>query len=288
MAFSTASTALVFALLASVVFRGSYGGRTLSALVEEQPLAMTYHKGALLAGNVSVNLIYYGKFTASQRAIISDFVASLSPLPHQKDSLEPSVATWWKTLAKYYAASRTPLPKLGLGKQVVDEKYSLGRSLRDADLAKLAARGAPRNAVNVVLTAEDVAVEGFCMSRCGTHGASRRSRAGRSAYVWAPPLVAPDGDVGVDGMIINLAGLLAGTATNPFGNGYFQGPKEAPLEAATACSGVYGKGAYPGYAGDLLVDPATGASYNAHGARGRKYLLPALFDPSTSSCSTLV
>ena len=273
---------------------------------------MTYHKGALLAGNVSVNLIFYGKFTASQRAIISDFVTSLSPLPHQKDSLEPSVATWWKTLAKYYAASRTSFPKLGLGKQVVDEKYSLGRSLRDADLAKLAARGAPRDAVNVVLTAEDVSVEGFCMSRCGTHGASRRSRAGRSAYVWvgnsatqcpgqcawpfhqpmygpqAPPLVAPNGDVGVDGMIINLAGLLAGTATNPFGNGYFQGPKEAPLEVATACPGVYGKGAYPGYAGYLLVDPVTGASYNAHGARGRKYLLPALFDPSTSSCSTLV
>ncbi|URE19837.1 Phosphate-induced protein 1 conserved region [Musa troglodytarum] len=258
---------------------------------------MTYHKGALLAGNVSVNLIFYGKFTASQRAIISDFVAS-------KDSLEPSVATWWKTLAKYYAASRTPLLKLGLGKQVVDEKYFLGRSLRDADLAKLAARGAPRNAVNVVLTAEDVAVEGFCMSRCGTHGRSTYVWVGNSAAqcpgqcAWpfhqpmygpqAPPLVAPNGDVGVDGMIINLAGLLAGTATNPFGNGYFQGPKEAPLEAATACPGVYGKGAYPGYAGDLLVDPATGASYNAHGARGRKYLLPALFDPSTSSCSTLV
>ncbi|URE19834.1 Phosphate-induced protein 1 conserved region [Musa troglodytarum] len=256
MAFATATTALVFALLASVVFRGSYGGRTLSALVEEQPLAMTYHKGALLAGNVSVNLIFYGKFTASQRAIISDFVASLSPLPRQKDSLEPSVATWWKTLAKYYAASRTPLLKLGLGKQVVDEKYFLGRSLRDADLAKLAARGAPRNAVNVVLTAEDVAVEGFCMSR---------QCPGQCAWPFhqpmygpqAPPLVAPNGDVGVDG-------------------------------AATACPGVYGKGAYPGYAGDLLVDPATGASYNAHGARGRKYLLPALFDPSTSSCSTLV
>ncbi|URE19835.1 Phosphate-induced protein 1 conserved region [Musa troglodytarum] len=277
---------------------------------------MTYHKGALLAGNVSVNLIFYGKFTASQRAIISDFVASLSPLPRQKDSLEPSVATWWKTLAKYYAASRTPLLKLGLGKQVVDEKYFLGRSLRDADLAKLAARGAPRNAVNVkkggialVFTAQDVAVEGFCMSRCGLHGSDRNTG---SAYIWVgnsaaqcpgqcawpfhqpmygpqtPPLVAPNGDVGVDGMVINLASLVAGTVTNPFGDGFFQGAKEAPLEAATACPGVYGKGAYPGYAGDLLVDATTGASYNANGVRGRKYMVPALFDPSTSTCSTLV
>ncbi|WOK92178.1 hypothetical protein Cni_G00869 [Canna indica] len=310
---ASSTTTFAFLLLVSVLLHCANGGRTLTALVEEQPLAMTYHKGALLAGNISVNLIFYGKFTASQRAIISDFVASFTQLPAGKaHSVEPSVATWWKTLAKYYATSKQPLPRLGLGKQVVDEACSLGKSLRSADLAKLATRGAPRNAINVVLTAEDVAVEGFCMSRCGTHAASPRSRAGRFAYVWVgnsveqcpgqcawpfhqpeygpqvSPLVAPNGDVGVDGMVINLAGLLAGAATNPFGNGFFQGPKEAPLEAATACPGVYGKGAYPGYAGNLLVDPATGASYNANGPRGRKYLLPALFDPSTSTCSTLV
>ncbi|GKB51268.1 EXORDIUM-like protein [Tanacetum coccineum] len=92
----------------------------------------------------------------------------------------------------------------------------------------------------------------------------------------------------MDGMVINLASLLAGTATNPFGNGYYQGDASAPLEAASACPGVYGKGAYPGYPGDLLVDSTTGASYNAHGANGRKYLVPAMYDPSTSTCSTLL
>lgn len=92
----------------------------------------------------------------------------------------------------------------------------------------------------------------------------------------------------MDGAIINLASLLAGTATNPFGNGYFQGPKEAPLEASSACPGVYGSGAYPGYAGQVLVDQSTGASYNAVGVNGRKYLLPAVYDPSTSKCYTLV
>jgi hypothetical protein len=38
----------------------------------------------------------------------------------------------------------------------------------------------------------------------------------------------------------------------------------------------------------LLVDSTIGASYNAHGVNGRKYVLPALFDPSTSTCSTLI
>ncbi|WOK92179.1 hypothetical protein Cni_G00870 [Canna indica] len=311
---SSLQCSLLGLLLAAALLQCVHGGRTLAALVEQQPLPMTYHRGALLTGPLSVNLIFYGKFSVSQRAIISDFVSSLLPLPGQKDSVEPSVATWWKTLAKYYAASKTPLPRVALGKQIVDEAYSLGKSLHDADLAALAARGAPSGAVNVVLTADDVAVEGFCMSRCGTHAASAQSKAGggRFAYVWVgnsaaqcpgqcawpfhqpmygpqtPPLVAPNGDVGADGMVINLASMLAGAATNPFGDGFFQGPREAPLEAATACAGVYAKGAYPGYPGNLLADPATGASYNAHGAHGRKYLVPALFDPATSTCSTLV
>ncbi|KAK9930483.1 hypothetical protein M0R45_027520 [Rubus argutus] len=65
-------------------------------------------------------------------------------------------------------------------------------------------------------------------------------------------------------------------------------PAEAPLEAASACPGVYAKGAYPGYAGDLLVDRCYNRCYNANGANGRKYLVRALFDPFTSTCSTLV
>ncbi|KAJ6831044.1 protein EXORDIUM-like 1 [Iris pallida] len=39
-------------------------------------------------------------------------------------------------------------------------------------------------------------------------------------------LVAPNGDVGADEMVINLAALLTGTVTNPFENGLFQGPRK--------------------------------------------------------------
>ncbi|KAK8572390.1 hypothetical protein V6N12_028445 [Hibiscus sabdariffa] len=150
------------------------------------------------------------------------------------------------------------------------------------------------------------------MNRCGTHGHVTGKMFFKFAYIWvgnsqtqcpgqcawpfhqpiygprSPPLVAPNNNVGLDGMVINLASLVPGTVTNPCGNGYFQGSAEAPLEASWACPGIYGKGAYPGYAGNILVDPSTGASYNAHGDHGRKYLLPALYDPATSSCSTLV
>ncbi|CAN0889939.1 Protein EXORDIUM-like 2 [Linum grandiflorum] len=147
---------------------------------------------------------------------------------------------------------------------LVDDKYSLGKRLSSAQLASLAARAGGRNSVNVVLTSADVAVDGFC-SRCGTHGA------GKIQCAWpfhqpiygpqTPPLVAPNGDVGVD---------------------------EAPLEAVSACTGIFGKGAYPGYPGTVRVEKTTGASYNAIGMTGRKYLLPAMWDPTTSTCKTLL
>ncbi|CAL4885450.1 unnamed protein product [Urochloa decumbens] len=309
MACSTASLAATLLALA-LMFQACLAGRRLTALVQEPAITMKYHKGALLSGRIAVNFIWYGNFSAPQRAVITDFVSSLSAA---SPAAEPSVATWFNTARKYYANSKARFPSLHAGAHVLDASYSLGKRLTDADLLKLAARGSPSRAINVVLTADDVAVDGFCMSRCGTHGASpRRSRSGRFAYVWvgnpasqcpgqcawpfhqpaygpqAAPLTPPNGDVGADGMVISLASMIVGTVTNPFGNGFYQeGSADAPLEAATACAGVYGKGAYPGYAGSLLVDQASGASFNANGANGRKYLVPALVDPDTSSCATL-
>ncbi|XP_027086242.1 protein PHOSPHATE-INDUCED 1-like [Coffea arabica] len=297
-------------------------GRMLSKSGPEQDLMVfKYHNGPLLTGKISINLIWYGKFSPSQRAIIADFITSLSSSTHSSQVIQPSVATWWKNIEKYYTSIKSKKPstlQLCLGHQILDENYSLGKSLKMQQIEQLAATGDQMNAINMVLTSSDVAVEGFCSSKCGTHGSLRsktatvRGKSPKLAYIWvgnsetqcpgqcawpfhqptygpqSPPLVAPNNDVGLDGMIINLASLLAGTVTNPFGNGYFQGPADAPLEAAAACPGIYGKGAYPGYAGELKVDATTGASYNAHGSNARKYLLPAIYDPLTSTCSTLV
>jgi len=328
---ASAHQLLKLALFISLLHFSS-AARNLAAESEQsqQPLLFQYHNGPLLTGKISINLIWYGNFKPSQRAIVSDFITSLSssnpttpPPPPQQQQQQPSVATWWKSIENYYhlvssKSKKSSSLSLHLGSQIVDDKYSLGKSLSNQQIVKLASKGGQENAINVVLTSSDITVDGFCSSSCGRHGSSTTpaSIRGRSynkfAYIWVgnsetqcpgqcawpfhqpiygpqtAPLVAPNNDVGVDGIVINLASLLAGTVTNPFGNGYYQGPKEAPLEAASACTGIYAKGAYPGYAGDLLVDPMTGASYNAHGSNGRKYLLPALFDPSTSTCSPLV
>ncbi|XP_022772296.1 protein EXORDIUM-like [Durio zibethinus] len=318
--FVTQNALKIFLILS--LFQISLAGRKLSEVVQEQPQLLIYHNGPLLSGRITINLIWYGKFKPTERAIITDFITSLSSSTTPSQNNQPSVAQWWRTTEKYYhLSSKKSSTSLSLGKQIFDENYSLGKSLENEQIVELASKGKHKNAINVVLTASDVAVEGFCMSRCGTHGSALSSRNighinaktySKFAYIWVgnsqtqcpgqcawpfhqpiygpqnPPLIAPNNNVGLDGMVINLASLIAGTVTNPFGNGYFQGPAEAPLEASSACPGIYGKGAYPGYAGNLLVDPTTGASYNARGDNGRKYLLPALYDPATSSCSTLV
>ncbi|GLJ53511.1 hypothetical protein SUGI_1141790 [Cryptomeria japonica] len=291
----------------------------LSVLVNEEPLVLNYHNGPLLTSkpNLDVHLIWYGKFSAVQRSILGDFVESLgagAPLP--------SVFSWWKTTEGYKDLSNeVPAPTkthTRLGKQKLDEAYSLGKSLKRTDIGTLVLRTVSSgalpvddNAVYLLLTSQDVIVERFCMGSCGSHasivvgktalpyawvGNSESQCPGQCAWPFhqplygpqSPPLLPPNGDVGIDGMIINVATVLAGAVTNPFNSGYFQGQSSAPLEAVSACPGIYGTGAYPGFPGNLLVDNTTGASYNAHGVKGRMFLLPAIWNPATRSCKTLV
>ncbi|CAA6658844.1 unnamed protein product [Spirodela intermedia] len=275
-------------------------------LVKQQPLVLKYHNGVLLKGNYTLNLVWYGRFSTAQRAILTDFLVSLSStVVGGGGSDTPSVAAWWRT-TEFYDGGAT---RFLLGAQSILEDYPRGKLLTGGDITALAAAaggGRHQGSVAVVFTAGDVAVEGFCMSRCGSHGAaplpSGKNRRARFAYIWignseaqcpgqcawpfhqpvygpqTPPLVAPNGDVGVDGMVINLATLVAGTVTNPFAGGFFQGPAAAPLEARFL----------PGEPRQGVDGSATGGSYNAAGVGGRKFLLPAMWDPKTSQCYTLL
>lgn len=307
---------LLFLFLCFSLHLCSGSSRKLASLVKESPLVLSYHNGPLLTGNLSFSILFYGRFTTSQRAILLDFFRSLNFSPPKK----PSVSSWWRTLESYQTllTSKTALqnPKIYstapllvmIRRQTFDESYSLGKLLTRVQISQLASSISSKDNVAVVFTSDDVAVDGFCTSGCSRHGSVDRD----SVYVWVgnsvsqcpgqcawpfhqpiygpqgPPLMAPNGDVGADGMVIGLAAALSAAVTNPFRTGFFQGPASAPLEASSACTGAFGSGAYPGYPGQLSVDPTTGGSYNANGVHGRKYLLPALWDPLTSKCSTLV
>jgi hypothetical protein len=308
-----ASTIALVVALVFTMAQLSVGSRRLMELyVPPESDRLMYHQGGVLSGDIPVSVLWYGKFTAAQKSIVSDFLVSLNSAPN--GAATPSVGQWWGSIEQLYlskaAAAAAGSARVLLGEQLTDEECSHGRSLTLDQIEQLAARvGVAKGGIALVLTDEDVAVEGFCSSRCGRHGASQD---GASTHVWVgnsvkqcpgqcawpfskpqygpqgSPLVAPNGDVGMDGMVMVLATMVAGTVSNPYGDGYYQGPQGAALEACSACQGVYGSGAYPGYAGNLLVDPTTGGSYNANGAGGKKFLLPALYDPATASCSTLV
>ncbi|CAL9117530.1 unnamed protein product [Musa textilis] len=148
-------------------------------LVQQPPLVLKYHNGPLLRGNYTLSLLFYGRFSAAQRSIVVDFVRSLSSTGASLPP--PSVASWWRTTARYAGGD----VHLSLGPQLLEESYSKGKLLSSSDVAALAgkaAAGGGHRAVGVVVTDGNVAVEGFCSSRCGTHG---RSRAPPGSSGWA-------------------------------------------------------------------------------------------------------
>ncbi|CAM6105915.1 unnamed protein product [Calypogeia fissa] len=295
-----------------------FSSRGLKFLVEESTI-LEYHNGTILTGSgpaaLNVYLIWYGNFTDFQRSIVHDFFASTQ----STTCTPPSVADWWKMTGSYKDLSGVGVPpELIVGAETSDAGCSKGKDLLQTDLealvtSSLAEFPADPEAMYIVLTAEDVMAADFCNSECGSHystdgGADSKNE--QLAYGWVgnpgtqcpgkcswpfaqptsgptnTPLLPPNGDVGMDGLIINLSTILAGMATNPYDTGYFQGDATAPNEAASACVGMFGPGSYPGYAGQLLSDSSTGASFNTWGVNGRKYLLPALWNPVTMNCTT--
>ncbi|XP_072961091.1 protein PHOSPHATE-INDUCED 1-like [Typha angustifolia] len=282
---------------------------------QQQELSLQYHGGLLLTSPINIYLTWYGSFSLDHKATIYEFLGSFGAKNlHQ----QPTVSKWWTTIQKYKDSAGEPASSaVRIAIRTFDVNYSLGRTLTRASLATLVKTSIAKKTfpfdptgVYLVLTASDVAVDKFCMSSCGFHDAILVSPGkwailahigdpwaqcpGLCAWPFAtpaygpngPPLVSPNG-LGADGMIMNMAAVIAGAATNPRGDGYYQGDRLAPLEAATACSGAFGDGAYPGYPGKLIVDRRTNASFNAYGAGGRNFLLPAIWDPVTGECKTI-
>ena len=188
MAFSSSNMFLQIILLFCLITT-SLGTSRLTESTQQQ-MAFQYHKGQLLSGKTPINLIWYGKFTPSQRAIITDFITSLSSSSSSTQQPQPSVATWWNTIGKYYHLTNSKNNKpisISLVNQAIDQTYSLGKSLTSNQLIHLASKcGQQVNAINIVLTSSDVAVEGFCSSRCGTHGSSYISKNTHQkfTYIW--------------------------------------------------------------------------------------------------------
>lgn len=96
------------------------------------------------------------------------------------------------------------------------------------------------------------------------------------------------GDVGADSMLIQFASGLVNVITDPMQTGFVRGDNGRFIKVSDACKYIFGSKAFSGYTGKIRVDPRTGGAFNAHGKNGAKFLLPALWNPFTSSCWTLI
>ncbi|KAG6551100.1 hypothetical protein Mapa_007335 [Marchantia paleacea] len=287
-------------------------------LVDEPTLILDYHFGPVMTGRdemIKLFVIYYGDFTKPQRQILRQFFKSFWHPKTQFPESHPTVEKWWQITRKYVDLYNAPVSRNIVAAGEIFDNYSMGKDINQSNIQDLVVDsmskfGADARSMYLVLTADDVLVEGFCMNVCGTHFytfPSDETSSQMIPYGWIgnpatqcpefcswpyaaggslqKPLIPPNGDVGIDGMIITVANIMAGMATNPYGNAYYQGDAGMPLEAAGACQGIYGTGSYPGYPGELLVDEKTGASFNVFGARNTKFLVPWIWHPDTLMCA---
>ncbi|KAJ7298854.1 hypothetical protein O6H91_Y384200 [Diphasiastrum complanatum] len=288
------------------------------SLVPPSPLILPYHNGPVLSGPSPINvyLIFYGTFSQSQKQIIRSFIHSFNG---PKDNAIPTISSWWSLTNAYTDFSGASVSQnVTIGGETSHNAESFGKELSNNDIQKIVLNSMklyPQvnpNSIFLVLTAADVSVHGFCQDLCGQHlytfpsqtnahqlipfawvGNSASQCPGFCAWPFAkpqfgpntPPLLPPNGDVGIDGMIISIAKILVGTATDPYGTAYYQGDASAGLEAAGACTGTFGDGAYPGDPGMLLKNNKTGASFNVYGFLNRQFLVPWIWNPVALACA---
>ncbi|KAL3687768.1 hypothetical protein R1sor_014077 [Riccia sorocarpa] len=309
------ATASEESLLKSVV-----DGGHPNPIVPDEPIILKYHKGPILTGNndqIRVNVIFYGTFSEKQKNILRTFFKSFLNNALEVKGSTPTVAKWWQITRRYTDGHKTPVARSLVPGGEFQDLYSAGKNLKVANIQNIIKKamkqknfGSDPRDIYLVLTADDVAIERFCGSACGNHfylslSSAEGGNGQQIPYAWignpgkqcpslcawpyAPggiikqALIPPNGDVGIDGMIITIGNLLAGMATNPFGNAWYQ--DGSGLEGAGVCQGIYGTGSFSGYPGQLLVDKTTKASYNVVGYSNHKFLVPWIWHPTTKKCA---
>ncbi|KAJ1398985.1 Protein EXORDIUM-like [Sesbania bispinosa] len=285
------SLGLVLSLFLLIIFPVAFSA--------EAPL--THHGGRLLTGNLNVGILWYGPIPRGQRKAILSFLRSLNG----NAASQPQVSSWWKVVESYQSFAKTPargLPRIPVKvvNQQFDPNYSLGKVLIKDFIKPLLpkATGGKPNTLALIIATKGVTVQDMCAGSCAQHGLI-----GDQPYVavgdpeeecpecaWpflkspskvGPTMKPPSGNVGADAMVMLLAGGLAGAVTNPYGDGFYATERgDALIEATTKCSGIFATG------GKVLVNPTNSGAYNANGVGNAKFLLPAIWDPKSSSCWT--
>ncbi|GAB2219284.1 hypothetical protein Drorol1_Dr00006918 [Drosera rotundifolia] len=284
---------------------------------------LRYHMGPVLSSSpINAYLVWYGRWLPSQQHIIKDFLTSISPSSSSSSSSSSAttVPQWWSTVSLYTDQTGANVSKqLIISGEYSDKYHSQGTDLTRLTVQSVianAVKSAPfpvdhKNGIYLIFTSDEVRVQDFCRAVCGFHYFTFPSLVGYTLpYAWvgnsgkqcpevcaypfaipsymagsgAGPLIPPNGDVGVDGMISVIAHELAELSSNPLINAWYAGEDPtAPTEIADLCEGVYGTGGGGGYIGQVMKDKS-GRSYNVVG-RWRKFLVQWIWSPVLNACA---
>ncbi|KAI4299865.1 hypothetical protein L6164_033287 [Bauhinia variegata] len=260
----------------------------LAAVAVPPPSPLTNHGGPLLGanGNLDVSILWYGPVTKVQKRSILTFLKSLNA---NAGALQPQVSQWWDIVGSY---SNGPRINVRVVNNVADPNYSLGKVLIKDFIKMLLpkATGGKPNTLVIIVAVKGVTVQDMCAGHCAQH-----DFIGDQAYVAvgdpeaecpecaAPfvqsssPVKPPSGNLAADTMVRSLAKGLAGAVTNPLKTGFYaNGPDDEILDASSVCDDI----------GNFQINPLNGGAFNAHGFKGTKFLVPAIWNPKTSSCWT--
>ena len=223
--------------------------------------AITNHGGPVMSANTNVYYIWYGTWTAAQKAILTGFMQTIGGTPI------------FNTNTTYYTPAAGSTAKQYVKNVVTlagqhDNNYSLGKTLSDAGVQSVVASAIsggwfPRdaNGVYFVLTAPDVRESsGFGSQYCGWHTYANLGGTNiKYSFVGNPAVIAPsgcgvvspspNGDGGVDAMTSVIFHELSETVSDPLLNAWYDSSGQ---ENGDKCAWTFG----------TLRSTTTGAKYN--------------------------
>jgi hypothetical protein len=166
-----------------------------------------YHGGAVMTGTPTLHMLYYGTPSASRKAIIDDFVASLSGSPLANVLTTFSDASGARPTGLFTIS--TPPPSLRFA----------GNTLGDAEFKSIIQNAGPvdETGLYVILGDSQTAAGSFCSGACGWHNAlTIGSKSTQYAFIGDPAqcravdptpscqfnhAVSPNGDPDADHMV---------------------------------------------------------------------------------------
>jgi len=225
----------------------------LKAQLKGKTPVILYHGGSVMVKATDLYIVYYGKFTTTQHAILDTFLENIggSPAFNVNTEYYNKAGSHVMNILNYHPASDS-----------YDDAYSMGKSLSgnfDTTILHNAVKNghlpADANGIYLLTISPDVKLPSSVW--CAYHSNSSTIVSGKDikyALAADPPAsilsscsgnivtyhdkTSPNGDVGMDEVVDSLIHELSETVTDPDGTAWYTA---GGLEVGDLCNFVYGK-----------------------------------------------